>query len=321
MLKYSSPYQPLTTANTSLLRHYLQENGAYYFHFNGKEADNEINGTGNNYDFGARIYDARLGRWLSVDPLQAKYQWLSPYNFVANNPILYIDNDGKDYGVYVDHESKTIIIKATYLVNKHDELSNNSAEKAAQFWNEQTGKFQYIINNGKEKIVYDIKFEFDVKESDNPSEDSNNNKDANAYYVKPDKDPSFNGKSITNSKEEIVNGVTDKFRNEISVKATRAFLPTGAHEMGHTLGIGHWTRGLMFWASNGRENKISKGLVKMILNNGNVGNSNPPFITSDAEVEDPGYRGKISGPVNSEENVKGSAPKNFDKGKVVLTKT
>ncbi|OYU93401.1 MAG: hypothetical protein CFE21_20720 [Bacteroidetes bacterium B1(2017)] len=64
------------------------------FHFNGKEADNEINGTGNNYDFGARIYDARLGRWLSADPAEGIYPSLSPYSFVADNPIKLIDPTG-----------------------------------------------------------------------------------------------------------------------------------------------------------------------------------------------------------------------------------
>jgi RHS repeat-associated protein len=59
------------------------------------EKDNEIKGNGNSLDFGARIYDTRLGRWLSLDPLQAKYPNLSPYNFCANNPIFYIDPDGK----------------------------------------------------------------------------------------------------------------------------------------------------------------------------------------------------------------------------------
>ncbi|OYU94738.1 MAG: hypothetical protein CFE21_13685 [Bacteroidetes bacterium B1(2017)] len=67
----------------------------YRFGFNGKEADNEINGTGNDYDFGARIYDARLGRWLSLDPKQISYPSLSAYNFTMNNPILFIDPDGK----------------------------------------------------------------------------------------------------------------------------------------------------------------------------------------------------------------------------------
>jgi RHS repeat-associated protein len=67
----------------------------YRFGFNGQEKDNEIKGSGNSLDFGARIYDSRLGRWLSLDPLQEKYPSLSPYNFTANNPILYTDPDGK----------------------------------------------------------------------------------------------------------------------------------------------------------------------------------------------------------------------------------
>ena len=67
----------------------------YRFGFNGKENDNEVKGTGNSVDFGARIYDSRLGRWLSLDPLQAKYPGLSPYNFCANNPIMYVDPDGR----------------------------------------------------------------------------------------------------------------------------------------------------------------------------------------------------------------------------------
>lgn len=55
----------------------------YRFGFNGKENDNEVKGTGNQLDFGARIYDPRLGRWLSLDPLQAKYPGFSPYNYVV----------------------------------------------------------------------------------------------------------------------------------------------------------------------------------------------------------------------------------------------
>lgn len=73
----------------------------YKYGFNGKEKDDEIKGGGNSYDFGDRIYDSRLGKWLSLDPLQAKFPMLSPYTFVANNPIFYIDPDGRDIGVSV----------------------------------------------------------------------------------------------------------------------------------------------------------------------------------------------------------------------------
>ncbi len=40
--------------------------GDYRYGFNGMEMDNEKNGNGNTMDFGARIYDSRLGRWFSV---------------------------------------------------------------------------------------------------------------------------------------------------------------------------------------------------------------------------------------------------------------
>ncbi len=41
----------------------------YRYGFNGKEKDNEAKGEGNQYDYGFRVYDPRLGRFLSEDPL------------------------------------------------------------------------------------------------------------------------------------------------------------------------------------------------------------------------------------------------------------
>jgi RHS repeat-associated protein len=67
----------------------------YRYGFNGKELDNEIKGNGNSLDFGARIYDPRLGRFLSVDPLYKEYPNISPYAYVANSPIIFVDHDGR----------------------------------------------------------------------------------------------------------------------------------------------------------------------------------------------------------------------------------
>jgi RHS repeat-associated protein len=66
----------------------------YRYGFNGKEKSPEI--SSDDYDFGARIYDGRIGRWLSVDPLQKKYPFESPYLFSGNSPILYTDPDGRE---------------------------------------------------------------------------------------------------------------------------------------------------------------------------------------------------------------------------------
>ena len=70
-------------------------NGAYRFGFHGKESDTEVLGAeGTIYDYGFRIYDTRLARFLSVDPLVKSYPFYSPYHFAGNSPIKFIDIDG-----------------------------------------------------------------------------------------------------------------------------------------------------------------------------------------------------------------------------------
>ena len=59
--------------------------------FNAKEFDEE---TGMYY-YGARYYEPRLSLWMSVDPLQEKYPNISTYCYAANNPIKFIDSDGR----------------------------------------------------------------------------------------------------------------------------------------------------------------------------------------------------------------------------------
>ncbi|MET0392034.1 MAG: RHS repeat-associated core domain-containing protein, partial [Chitinophagaceae bacterium] len=91
--------------------------GSYRYGLMGKEKLNEIYDEGNAYNFGARIQDPRLGRWFSLDPLQAKYSSFSPYCFVINNPINFIDPDGKEVlwhsSLRKSVEMKTFIEKFT----------------------------------------------------------------------------------------------------------------------------------------------------------------------------------------------------------------
>jgi RHS repeat-associated protein len=70
-------------------------NGAYRYGFNGKEKDpNEEWGGNSHYDYGFRIYNPEIAKFLSVDPLTSQYAELTPYQYASNKPINSIDLDG-----------------------------------------------------------------------------------------------------------------------------------------------------------------------------------------------------------------------------------
>ncbi len=71
---------------------------AYNYGFNGYEREDALSGSGNAYDFGARIYSSRLGKFFSTDPREADFPYWSPYLFAANIPIRYIDINGEGPG-------------------------------------------------------------------------------------------------------------------------------------------------------------------------------------------------------------------------------
>ena len=89
----------------------------YRYGFNGKENDPEDRWQ----DYGMRMYDTRLGRFFSVDPITHQYPELTPYQFASNSPIAGIDQDGLELVITINTESssgKTIL---------------NSLKQAAQY--------------------------------------------------------------------------------------------------------------------------------------------------------------------------------------------
>jgi RHS repeat-associated protein len=69
----------------------------YRYGFNGMEKDDEVNeNKGSSYTTHFRQYDTRIGRWLSVDPLETKYPEFSSYCSSLNNPIMLTDPRGDD---------------------------------------------------------------------------------------------------------------------------------------------------------------------------------------------------------------------------------
>ena len=67
------------------------------YKYNGKELDRK-GGLGW-YDYGARMYDAALGRWHAVDRFSEKYYSMSPYQYAANNPVNIVDINGDSLSI------------------------------------------------------------------------------------------------------------------------------------------------------------------------------------------------------------------------------
>jgi RHS repeat-associated protein len=95
----------------------------YRYGFNGKEKDDEIKGEGNSYDFTKRFYDPRIGRFLSIDPLEKQFPWYTPYQYAGNTPVQAIDLDGAEeyhYTRITDKLGNTIELKLTKVVDIYE---------------------------------------------------------------------------------------------------------------------------------------------------------------------------------------------------------
>ena len=88
----------------------------YRYGFNGKEKDDEVKGEGLQLDYGFRIYDPRIGKFLSQDPLFKSYPWYTPYQFAGNKRIAAIDLDGL--------EEKIVIMNSTQSGKVRREVYN-----------------------------------------------------------------------------------------------------------------------------------------------------------------------------------------------------
>jgi RHS repeat-associated protein len=106
---------------------------SYRFTFQGQEHDDELNGSaGTSYAFEYRMHDARVGRFLSIDPLAFMFPWNSPYAFSENRVLDMVELEGLEAADTPDKEAlKSSEEKAAGMMDDH--LSSVSGERPTNF--------------------------------------------------------------------------------------------------------------------------------------------------------------------------------------------
>ncbi len=163
-------------------RKYSSSSSSYRYGFNGKEKDSETK----TQDYGMRIYNPSLGRFLSVDPIAKIYPELTPYQFASNRPIDGIDLDGLEWALTTSstYSKKALISKTNeftvkLIVVNHSNLSDEEVKSKISSMETGVEKIlqnKFVTKNNPLEInnSVNVEFIFDTRENSNKSFASNN---------------------------------------------------------------------------------------------------------------------------------------------------
>ena len=203
------------------------------YKYNGKELDTK---KGLNwYDYGARHYDAVLGRFITVDALCDKHFKVSPYVYCGNEPVGRIDPDGNDWRVQTHYNRETD--KIEYKITVRAALINNSNNKELDI-KTLAGQIVEQVNAAYTISGDDFVSTMDMQLRTVNSVDDI--KDTEHVLQIVDQD------MLTKTDKSVV--MAETYKNSLDVKiGTKAVSNmlnnddnrTFAHELGHSGGLGH----------------------------------------------------------------------------------
>ncbi|MBK8969190.1 MAG: RHS repeat-associated core domain-containing protein [Lewinellaceae bacterium] len=225
-----------TSTDSSLRRQYSLDGYDYRYGFNGKEGDDEIKGDDNQQDYGMRIYDPRVGRFLSVDPLMRRLSSVSSYNYTLNNPIVLIDPDGMypiPPGAIVGIEKLSngnfshISVKATVYIYgpaSSDDIASLLEQQTNSSWNANNPEVSRYSYQKGTPVKFEINF---INVSvDEAKAIAGTNEDKSVNFLKVI-DDEFGSNSFFEGNSGVLNLAQNKIREGTTV----------AHEMGHMMGF------------------------------------------------------------------------------------
>jgi len=218
-----------------------------------------IKGDDNQQDYGMRIYDPRVGRFLSVDPIAREYPELTTYQFASNTPIMAIDLDGLE----MSKKTETREIRLTVVLKNSSKSLGNEPDHGSEFMkdlkqqltkdfeqtysgNDATGN-AWIAKVDDIRVIYDMKNE-DANEVSTLSEKTivinlidrkiAYNKDGTATYAGGEAErntPSNGGVNVVYAEKTI-----DNFGYEVFRKLSLENISNNiVHELGHKGNLGH----------------------------------------------------------------------------------
>ncbi|MFB6457625.1 DUF6443 domain-containing protein [Chitinophaga sp. Hz27] len=204
--------------------------------YNGKELQSKEFGDGSGlelYDFGARVQDPQIGRWIQIDPLASKFATQSPYASMDNDPVNRRDPDGTSGEPVINEKRKTITVYSK-LIMYGDAASRSLAKSTAKDiqnkWNNANGVT--TINGETYKVKFSVKGSLNQKLT---ADDVAKNTDIQNNYIRVE--------------EKVPNGVSFMDGSSADPRSNTGFYQlnnieadgstTEAHEFGHGFGLDH----------------------------------------------------------------------------------